>query len=163
MTNSPKMLLTVAALLLMGVENGITQTSTAQDLARALRECNNALKKCNNERKQAIAKIDSLGQALQVIEELQDKRNVYTDSLVANLTQQLAIQDSVSMLLKANSDTLQVMVRDYSNKLDELDRLYIKELRKQGRPWFLTGKGLRGFATGVLIGGALGITFAVLD
>ena len=127
----------------------------AQELAKALRQCETELDS-------ARIVIDNLRKALRTTEELYIRRIAYADSLSEHLTSQLNVQQSISGLLKSNTDTLQSMVRDYSKKLDEVDELYIKELRKQSRSWFLTEKGLKGFLYGAFIGSATGIAVAIL-
>ena len=131
------------------------QTVTAQQLARALAECQEDVKSC-------MLLNDSLQNALIQTDELWQKRKMYTDSLVINLKSELLTQDSITVLLKANADTMDVMVRDYSQKLEEVSNLYVKELQRQTKPWFFQSTGLKGFFYGVLIGGAAGLTYSVI-
>ncbi|MDI6792418.1 MAG: hypothetical protein QME81_06060 [bacterium] len=132
------------------------QTVNCKQLAEALEGCEDDLDLCRS-------KVISLSKALESTEKLYQNRMVSADSLIENLKHQLLTQDSITTLLEANSDTLQMMVKDYSDKLDEVNELYIKELKREARPWFLTRSGLKGLVNGVLIGGALGaITVGVL-
>lgn len=131
------------------------QGVTAQELARALSECQQDLVQC-------MTKNDSLQQALVETENLWESRKNYTDSLGVNLKAQLSFQDSITTLLKANTDTLDIIVKDYSQKLDEVSNLYIRELRRQTNPWFLQKTGLKGFFYGILFGGAAGLTYSVI-
>jgi hypothetical protein len=95
-------------------------------------------------------------------DELWQTRKMYTDSLIFNLKSELTVQDSITGLLKANADTLDLMVKDYGQKLDEVSNLYLKELRRQTKPWFFQSTGLKGFFYGVVIGGAAGLTYSVV-
>ena len=106
-------------------------------------------------------KIKTLSSALQATDSLMLVHRAATDSLIQNLRARLAVQDSITSLMRVNSDTLQAMVSDYKAKLEEVDQLYIAELKKQTRPWFLTGDGLKGLVYGVFIGGALGLIFSL--
>jgi len=130
------------------------QTVSRAQLAAALRECENDLQASR-------LQIEQLQKALKASDELAGKWRSVSDSLIQNLRAQLTNQDSVTLLLKMNSDTLQTMVNDYRQKLDEIDRLYISELRRQSRPWFLTGNGLKGLIYGVLLGAVMGGLFTV--
>ena len=131
------------------------QQVTAQQLARALAECQDDVKSC-------MLLNDSLQNALIQTDELWQTRKTYTDSLIFNLKSELTVQDSITGLLKANADTLDLMVKDYGQKLDEVSNLYLKELRQQTKPWFLQSTGLKGFFYGVVIGGAAGLTYSVV-
>ena len=150
---SPLIIIIIIAAL--GTNKLQAQQVSARELAKALKECESDLDASK-------LQIKSLHGALEATDEIILKRKIVADSLFTNLKSQLFFQDSIAILMKMNADTLQLMVRDYSNKLDEVNELYIKELRKQSRPWFLTGNGLKGLFYGVFIGGALGVTFAVL-
>ncbi len=125
-------------------------------LIEALQSCEEDLQDCRQHVRRLRAALDSTNTLI-------DRRRAAADSLIKNLTRQLFIQDSVALLMQKNSDTLDTMVDDYARKLDEVDRLYVEELRKQARPWFLSGKGLTGFSYGLFIGGALGLSFAIID
>jgi len=146
----------VVSLIILSVQNTQAQQVTAHQLAKALSGCQHDLAAC-------ALKVDSLQRALKETQLLWGKRRAYTDSLTADLKAQLSLQDSISFLMRANSDTLGLMVKDYERKINEVNRLYIKELRKQSRSWFLTSRGLKGFFYGLFVGGALGLAFAVLD
>jgi len=137
------------------VGNLSAQQVTAQQLARALAECQDDVKSC-------MLLNDSLQNALVQTDELWQTRKMYTDSLIFNLKSEMTVQDSITGLLKANADTLDLMVKDYGQKLDEVSNLYLKELRRQTKPWFLQSTGLKGFFYGVLIGGAAGLTYSVV-
>ncbi|GEM_PF-2910059 len=147
-------LMSLIFLLLVNSAQLFSQQVTKAQLAKALSECEADLEVS----KQQIRK---LSDALQATDNLIERHRAVSDSLISNLRQQLFIQDSVSALLKINADTLQTMVRDFQKKLDEVDRLYISELKKQSRPWYLTGHGLKGLIYGVFIGGALGLVFSL--
>ncbi len=121
-----------------------------------------ALKECEQDLKQASHYIDSLRQALIETRQLWEARKTATDSLIQALQTQLNLQTRVSQRFQANADTLNLMVQDYAHKLDELNRLYIRELKRRGRPWYLSGKGLSGFMYGLFIGGALGVTYVAV-
>ncbi|RMG67272.1 MAG: hypothetical protein D6715_05175 [Calditrichaeota bacterium] len=128
------------------------------------RQLGQALKDCEQDLQQATHYIDSLRNALQATEQLWSARKAATDSLIHNLESQLSLQAKIARRFQANADTLDLMVQDYAAKLDELNRLYIRELKRRGKPWFLSGKGLTGFMYGLFIGGALGVTYvAVID
>ena len=131
------------------------QEITANQLADALQNCNQNLKA-------SMLRIDSLKQALKDTEALWEHRKVYTDSLNKSLAAQITIQDSISKLMEANVTIMDSIVVDYSNKFDEINDLYVKELRKQADPWWLNGKGWKGFFYGIFFGGAMGATFALL-
>ena len=130
------------------------QTVTKRQLAEELKKCDQMLKASQE-------KIKTLSSALQATDSLMLVHRAATDSLIRNLRARLAVQDSITSLMRMNSDTLQAMVRDYKAKLEEVDQLYIAELKKQTRPWFLTGDGLKGLVYGVFIGGALGLIFSL--
>ena len=132
------------------------QDVTALELAKALKACRTVVASQN-------ASIDSLTAALDITTDLYQKRVTCTDSLNVSLIQQLIIQDSVTTLMQTNADTLKAMLLDYDGKIDEVSRLYIKELEKQTRPWFLTKNGLKGLCYGLIVGGLLGFTLVVLD
>lgn len=149
-----KTLVYIFFLLLVGPAQLFSQQVTKAQLARALSECEADLEASK-------LQIRKLSDALQATDALIDQHRAVSDSLISNLRQQLVIQDSVSVLLKINADTLQTMVQDFRKKLDEVDRLYISELKKQTRPWYLTGHGLKGLIYGVFIGGALGLVFSL--
>jgi len=131
------------------------RTVTAADLAKALKECESDLTTASQQ-------ISSLRLALNETNQLIDKRKAVADSLIRNLKLQLSIQDSVTTLFRANSDTLQLMVRDYSTKLDEISKLYLHELSRQKQPWYLTKSGLQGLFNGLIMGGAAGLTYSLL-
>ncbi|HID39936.1 MAG TPA: hypothetical protein EYP36_10550 [Calditrichaeota bacterium] len=131
------------------------QTVTKRQLAEELKKCDLALKASQEQ-------IKVLSMALRATDSLMLAHRAATDRLIQNLHDRLVVQDSITTLMQVNADTLQAMVRDYKSKLEEVDRLYIAELKKQTKPWFLTGNGLKGLVYGVFIGGALGLTFAIL-
>jgi septal ring factor EnvC (AmiA/AmiB activator) len=133
--------------------------ASAQQVTKA--ELVKALKACEQDLDSAKVQIRTLSDALEDTNRLIDKRATISDSLIANLKYQLFLQDSVTALFKANTDTLQRMVADYSQKLDEVNKLYVHELERQTRPWFLTGNGLKGLSYGLFVGAALGLVFAV--
>lgn len=132
---------------------------TAQDVTRA--ELAQALQECEQDLQTSRQQIEVLRSALQDTDQMIEQRKAISDSLIANLRQQLFIQDSVTTLLKINADTLHSMVVDYSQKLDEVNKLYVHELKKQSRPWFLSANGLKGLSYGAFIGAALGLTFSL--
>lgn len=142
-------------LIIFQCQNLFAQPVTREELARELQKCDLALQESQQQ-------IKILSAALKATDSLMFAHKNATDNLIANLKAQLQVQDSVSVLMKMNSDTLQAMVRDYSAKLDEVNQLYISELKKQTRSWFFTSNGLKGLVYGVFIGGALGLTFAIL-
>ena len=131
------------------------QQVTREELARELKKCDLALQESQQQ-------ILVLSRALKASDSLLFRHQAATDSLIQNLKSRLFLQDSITTLMKINSDTLHAMIRDYSAKLDEVDSLYISELKKQTRPWFLTGNGLKGLVNGVFVGGVLGLTVAIL-
>ena len=147
-------LILVAGLVFFSAVRGGAQQVTRAQLARALQQCEQDL----DASKRQILKLQ---QALKASDRVMERYQATSDSLIANLKQQLAVQDSVSSLLKLNADTLQAMVNDYGKKLDEINRLYIKELKKQTRPWFLTLNGLKGLIYGLLLGGIIGGVMAM--
>ena len=85
------------------------------------------------------------------------------DSLTINLKDQLAVQSSISLIMRASADTLGIVVSNYEDKLSEVSQLYLDELYKQGKPWYLTGKGLKGFFYGVFIGSVLILSVSLAD
>lgn len=143
----------VLILFLFACQSMAQQVTKAQ-LAKALQEC-------EQDSEAGKRQIEILSNALNSTNQLIERRSAVSDSLIGNLHRQLALQDSVTLLLKANADTLHLMVVDYSKKLDEVNGLYIRELKKQGRPWFLSGNGLTGLSYGLFIGGALGLIFGI--
>jgi len=154
MKNRYLLLLFTALLFVISLHAGeiAAQSVTAQELAKALKECEDDLGKS----KKMVIKLQH---ALQQTDTIFDKRKTYTDSLVSNLKSQLDTQDSISVLMKANADTMHLMIEDYGKKLDEVSDLYVKVLQTQGRPWWLNSKGWKGFFYGILIGGAVGVTY----
>ncbi|HHJ53105.1 MAG TPA: hypothetical protein ENJ89_07910 [Caldithrix abyssi] len=147
-------LILVAGLVFFSAVRGGAQQVTRAQLARALQQCEQDL----DASKRQILKLQ---QALKASDRVMERYQAASDSLIANLKQQLAVQNSVSSLLKLNADTLQAMVNDYGKKLNEINRLYIKELKKQTRPWFLTLNGLKGLIYGLLLGGIIGGVMAM--
>lgn len=131
----------------------------AQDVTRA--ELAQALQECEQDLQTSQQQIEILRSALQNTDQMIEQRKNISDSLIVNLSQQLFLQDSVTALLKVNADTLQRMVVDYSQKINEVNKLYIQELKKQTRPWFLSANGLKGLSYGAFIGAALGLTFSL--
>lgn len=134
--------------------NGQAQQVTRAQLAEALQSCEQDLDSSRTQ-------IEVLRDALNKTQLLIDTRKNVSDSLISNLRYQIIVQDSITGLLKTNSDTLQMMIVDYRDKLDEVNNLYISELKKQTRPWFLSQNGLKGLSYGLFIGAALGLIFAV--
>ncbi len=124
------------------------------DLAHALQQSEAELETCRQT-------VRTLQQALNETDALISARKEVSDSLLSNLRKQLLVQDSVTVLLKTNGDTLQRMVLDYNDKLGELNRLYVHELNQQTRPWFFTGNGLKGLMYGVFVGAALGLIYGL--
>ncbi len=143
---------TVLVFLLLALTQSYSQT-TAQ-LKQALRGCEKDLNTSLN-------KIEQLENALKATTQISERRKALSDSLIRNLQNQIRLQAAINSRLKANADTLQAMVKDYDHKLNEVADLYRKELQKKARPWFLSWNGLQGFATGVLVGGALGVIFSI--
>ncbi len=143
---------TVLVFLLLALTQSYSQT-TAQ-LKQALRGCEKDLNTSLN-------KIEQLENALKATTQISERRKALSDSLIRNLQNQIRLQAAINSSLKANADTLQAMVKDYDHKLNEVADLYRKELQKKARPWFLSWNGLQGFATGVLVGGALGVIFSI--
>ncbi len=138
--------------LLVGISQSVAQT-TAQ--------LKQALKGCEKDLNASLDKIEQLENALKATTQLSERRKALSDSLINNLQNQIRLQAAINSRLKANADTLQLMVKDYDRKLNEVAELYRKELQKKSRPWFFSWNGLQGFATGVLIGGALGVIFSL--
>lgn len=130
------------------------QQATRAQLAEALAGCEQDL---DTARRQ----ISQLQAALQNSNELIGRRQQISDSLLANLRLQLVLQDSVQALFTANNDTLQKMVVDYREKLNQIDALYIKELKEKSRPWYLTWKGLQGLSYGLFSGAAIGLLYGL--
>ncbi len=139
-------------LLLVSLLNA--QQVTKAQLAKALQECEQDFQAGKQQ-------IEILSKALKATNHLIDRQTAVSDSLITNLRTQLVLQDSVTTLLKANADTLHMMVTDYNKKLDEVNSLYIRELKKRSRPWFLSGNGLQGLSYGLFIGAALGLIFGI--
>ena len=140
--------------ILLFFMNGQAQQVTRAQLAEALQSCEQDLDSSRTQ-------IEVLRDALNKTQLLIDTRKNVSDSLISNLRYQIIVQDSITGLLKTNSDTLQMMIVDYRDKLDEVNNLYISELKKQTRPWFLSQNGLKGLSYGLFIGAALGLIFAV--
>lgn len=130
------------------------QQVTTQQLAKALQECERDLKASN-------LQVSTLKKALDSTSELIQKRQLFADSLILNMKQQIAVQGEISRRLQMNADTLQIMVNDYDQKLDEVAELYKKELQRQSRSWFFTGSGWQGFSTGILAGLLVGLAYGV--
>ncbi|MHB2155867.1 hypothetical protein ACX8XN_15910 [Calditrichota bacterium GD2] len=128
---------------------------TREELKRALSECEADLQV-------SLQKIETLTRALETTDQLIQKKEQALDSLLANLQRQIETQTLIRAKLQLNADTLQLMVSDYQQKLDEVADLYRKELKKSSRPWIFTRQGLQGFTTGILIGGALGLIYGLL-
>ncbi len=145
----------VVLLMIPNISRTQNRVVTAADLAKALKECESDLDI-------ARFQIGSLRTALDETNKLIDKRRVIADSLIKNLTQQLAIQDSAMTLFRTNSDSLELMIHDYSTKLDEINKLYLKELSRQKQPWYLSRAGLKGLFNGFLVGGAVGLSYSLL-
>ena len=121
-----------------------------------------ALSECEADLQASLQKIEALSQALQSTDVLLKTRQNLMDSLLTNLQSQIKTQELIRNRLQMNADTLQTMVNDYQKKLDEIADLYRKELEKSSRPWILTKKGLQGFTTGILIGGAVGLIYGLV-
>jgi len=138
----------------------ITSNAAAQQVSR--RQLISALKSCERDLQKSKQHILNLSTALAASDSLLASYRSVTDSLTQNLKKRLFLQDSIARLMQMNADTLQRMVKDYSKKLAQVDRLYINELKKKSRPWFFTGNGLKGLLYGVFVGGALGLSWAVL-
>ncbi len=134
-------------------------TLAAQQVSKA--QLAKALQECEQDFEAGKQQIKILNNALNSTNQLINRHSAVSDSLITNLRSQLALQDSVTLLLKANADTLHLMVTDYSKKLDDVNSLYIRELKKRGRPWFLSGNGLTGLSYGLFVGGALGLIFGI--
>lgn len=127
---------------------------TRAQLAQALRECEQDLEASQRQ-------VEILQTALTNTDTLLEQRKALSDSLISNLKEQLSLQDSVTLMFKINSDTLQLMLVDYRQKLEQVNQLYVQELKKQTRPWFLSGNGLKGLSYGVFVGAALGLVFGL--
>ncbi len=140
-------------ILIFGLTAGHTQT-TAQ--------LKQALMGCEKDLNTSLDKIEKLEKALKETTQLTARRKAISDSLIRNLQNQIRLQTAINQKLQANADTLQIMVKDYDRKLNKVAELYRKELQKRRRPWFLSWNGLQGFATGVLVGGALGVVFSLV-
>ncbi len=132
----------------------LAQQPGKAELARALQQSESELETCRQT-------VRTLQNALTETDMLLSARKSVSDSLLSNLRKQLSVQDSVTILLKTNSDTLQRMVLDYSDKLDEINRLYVHELKQQTRPWFFTDNGLKGLMYGIFVGAALGLVYGL--
>jgi len=143
-----------ALIMLSTLSPVLAQTATEQKLYKALQASEADLDRCRD-------LVDSLRTALVRTNRLWEQRKDYTDSLVTNLKDQIGVQNSIGSLLQANADTLDAMVHDYSQKLDSVSTLYVKQLRKQDRSWFLTWNGIKGFFSGVVIGGAFGLIYGL--
>ncbi len=122
-----------------------------------------ALAECEADLQASLQKIEALSQALRSTDTLIKQRETILDSLLTNLQQQIETQATIRARLEMNADTLQIMINAYQQKLDEVANLYRKELQRSTRPWILTRQGLQGFTTGVLIGGALGLIYGLLN
>ncbi|MHB2147984.1 hypothetical protein ACX8XP_02890 [Calditrichota bacterium LG25] len=133
----------------------LVAAQTREELRRALAECEADLQI-------SLHKIETLTRALETTDELIQKKEQALDSLLANLQRQIETQALIRAKLQSNADTLQLMVSDYQQKLDEVADLYRKELKKSSRPWIFTRQGLQGFTTGILIGGALGLIYGLM-
>ena len=146
----------VKSLFLLLILSGLLLAQTREQLRQALNECEQDLQT-------SLQKIEALTRALQETDTLVAKRQMILDSLIQNLQRQIETQALIRARLQSNADTLQLMVNDYQKKLDEVADLYRKELKKSSRPWILTRQGLQGFTTGILIGGALGLIYGLLN
>ena len=131
-------------LLCLGTHTIFGQSKT--ELAQMIVSCENDLDSCRLLLKKSQA-------SLEASQSLYDKRIAVSDSLAFSLRAQLSLQDSITHLLKANADTLEVMVNDYNKKLMEVDKLYSKTLQIQSRPWLFTSKGFQGLLYGIVVGG----------
>ena len=138
------LLMVLMILLYVHVQPLLSQTKA--ELAKAILSCEDDLDSCRLVLLKNRNAYDSLYY-------LYERRILLSDSVAGTLRAQLKVQDSITYLLKANSDTLQTMVNDYTGKLNELDKLYSKTLQQQSRPWLFTGKGFEGLLYGILIGG----------
>ena len=135
--------------------------SVSETKAQTKEQLKQALIGCEKDLNTSLKKIEQLQRALKETSELSERRKALADSLVANLQSQIRLQTQINRRLQANADTLQLMVRDYDQKLDEIAGQYRKLLAQKSRPWFFTWNGLQGLATGVLVGGALGLVFGL--
>ena len=142
----------IVFLLVLGAGQGMAQTKA---------QLKQALIGCEKDLNASLKKIEQLESALKETTALSDRRKALADSLTKNLQSQIRLQTSINKTLKANADTLQVMVKNYDRKLNDVSNLYRKTLQKKARPWFFSWNGLQGFATGVLIGGAFGLVFGL--
>lgn len=151
----PSILTFLTVLVVLGTFAPIVaQTATEQKLYKALQASEADLDQCRD-------LVDSLRTALIETNRLWEQRKTYTDSLITNLKNQIGVQNSIENLLQANADTLDAIVHDYSQKLDSVSTLYVKQLKKQDRSWFLTWNGIKGFFSGVVIGGAFGLIYGL--
>ena len=133
-------------IVLAGIHVQPLFSQTKTELAQSLLSCEDDLDSCRLLLRKNRNAYDSLLY-------LYERRIMLSDSVAGTLRSQLQVQDSITHLLKANSDTLEVMVNDYNDKLNEIDKLYSKTLQHQSRPWLFTGKGFQGLLYGVVIGG----------
>jgi len=140
-------------IMMLLLNTAYAQQPTKSQLIKYLRECEDDLEI-------AVKISDSMKIALEETTKLYEIRRAIADSLVKNLNNQLFIQDSVSVLMSSNADTLKLMVNDYSKMLDKVNKLYIKELERQKNPWWLSKRGLTGLVYGVLVGGAIGSAYS---
>lgn len=154
MVRNLMLFLAICLLVAADVSSLAAQTATERKLYQALQQSEADLDQCRN-----LA--DSLRTALSETQHLWNQRKVYTDSLILNLKAQIGIQGSIDSLLQTNADSLDAMVQDYAKKLDEVSTLYIEQLRQQGKPWYFTWHGWKGFFSGVVIGGAVGLIYAI--
>ncbi len=141
--------------LLLSVSIAFAQQPSRAQLKQALAECEQDLEA-------SLQKVEQLEQALQTTSSLIDQRQALADSLINALKLQIDNYVELQKHLQMNADTLQSMVVDYRKKLDEVAKFYRKELQKDQRPWFFSMKGWKGFATGILIGGAVGLIYGIL-
>lgn len=132
------------------------QQPTVAELRQALIESEQDLDSCRTLVRSLTTALDSTNQMI-------GRYRYVGDSLFSTLNAQISVQNQMIGLLETNSDTLQAMVNDYQAKLDEVSDLYIKELRRQQRSWIMTWPGIKGFTTGLFIGGALGLVFGIAN
>ena len=91
------------------------------------------------------------------------KAQANADSLIANLEQKTHLQDSIVTLLKKNADTLDVMIKDYRDMVEKLNKKYVDEVKGKAKPWFLHSKGWYGFIIGIVTMGSIGLTVKLVD